>query len=48
MGALLALIVALSTPCATEDSQNCTWDAAHRGNGLGSSFVTFDGYTIRF
>jgi hypothetical protein len=30
-------------PCVTEDSANCYWDAASRGNGLGQSFVDVDG-----
>lgn len=30
-------------PCLTEDSSNCYWDADHRGNGLGTSFVDIDG-----
>jgi hypothetical protein len=31
--------------CATEDSDNCFWDAAVRGNGEGTSFVTLNGVT---
>jgi hypothetical protein len=30
-------------PCAEEDSTNCYWDAASRGNGVGRSFVDIDG-----
>lgn len=30
-------------PCAREDSQNCYWDAARMGNGLGRSFVNLGG-----
>lgn len=30
-------------PCATEDSDNCFWDAQERGNRLGRSFVTVNG-----
>lgn len=30
-------------PCATEDSDNCWWDAARDGNGEGRSFVVIDG-----
>lgn len=30
-------------PCATEDSDNCWWDAARDGNGTGRSFVVIDG-----
>lgn len=41
--ATLALVLALTTPCATEDSQNCTWDSAENGNGVGTSFITVDG-----
>lgn len=33
-------------PCATEDSTNCYWDAAHQGNGLGQSFIDWDGTTM--
>jgi hypothetical protein len=32
-------------PCPTEDSENCYWDAAQRGNGIGTSFIRFDGVT---
>lgn len=31
------------TPCATEDSTNCYWDADLAGNGEGRSFVDIDG-----
>lgn len=30
-------------PCPTEDSDNCYWDAATRGNGQGTSFIVVDG-----
>ena len=30
-------------PCEYEDSADCYWDAANRGNGLGNSFVDIDG-----
>lgn len=30
-------------PCKHEDSANCYWDAAERGNGQGDSFVDIDG-----
>lgn len=33
------------TPCVTEDSDNCYWDAVLNGNGEGTSFVTIDGVT---
>lgn len=36
---ILALLIALSTPCELEDSTNCTWNASQQGNGTGSSFV---------
>lgn len=29
----------LLTPCVTEDSSGCFWDAGDRGNGEGVSFV---------
>lgn len=32
-------------PCAQEDSENCYWDAATRGNGVGDSFVNLAGVT---
>ncbi len=31
------------TPCATEDAENCYWDAATMGNGIGDSFVNIEG-----
>jgi hypothetical protein len=37
---LIAIILAMGNPCATEDSTNCYWDASQRGNGTGTSFVT--------
>lgn len=33
------------SPCSQEDSDNCYWDAAHRGNHQGTSFITLDGVT---
>jgi hypothetical protein len=36
------LLVSLSHPCEFEDSQNCYWNAAERGNGVGQSFVNVD------
>jgi len=33
------------TPCETEDSDNCYWDASTRGNGEGVSFITLNGVT---
>ena len=32
-------------PCAEEDSDNCVWDAAARGNRTGQSFVRLGGRT---
>lgn len=34
---------ALTTPCATEDSHNCFWDAANVGNGLGENYTDING-----
>ncbi|OKI54528.1 hypothetical protein [Micromonospora sp. CB01531] len=31
--------------CATEDSDNCYWDAASQGNGKGRNFITVNGQT---
>jgi hypothetical protein len=36
------LLVSLSHPCEFEDSQNCYWNAAERGNGVGQSFINVD------
>jgi hypothetical protein len=33
-------------PCATEDSDNCYWDAASMGNGEGLSFAVIEGEVI--
>lgn len=41
IGLFFSLLLALATPCQTEDSINCYWDAAHHGNGLGHSLVNF-------
>lgn len=32
-------------PCATEDSNNCYWQADQAGNQIGASFVVIDGVT---
>lgn len=32
--------------CEAEDSTNCYWDAAGRGNGQGRSFVNLDGKVL--
>lgn len=37
------LQVALTTPCPSEDSDNCYWRADLMGNGQGQSFVTVGG-----
>ncbi|MCI2958234.1 hypothetical protein MN032_11045 [Agromyces atrinae] len=45
----IALAVhAFSTPCETEDSDNCYWDARVFGNELGESFVTIRGESYYF
>lgn len=31
------------TPCPTEDSVNCYWDASLRGNKIGQSFINING-----
>lgn len=36
------------TPCKYEDSRNCLWDARHRGNGIGRSFINIRGRVIYF
>lgn len=38
----------LSTPCATEDSLGCFWDADVQGNGQGSSFVVDTDGTVYY
>jgi hypothetical protein len=32
-------------PCATEDSEDCVWDAATQGDGSGLSFIRWHGQT---
>lgn len=44
----LALILALTTPCQYEDSNNCYWDAQSNGNGQGSSFITINDHVYYF
>lgn len=44
--ALLSILVLIpisiaQLPCPTEDSVNCSWDAAKQGNGGGQSFTSF-------
>jgi hypothetical protein len=47
MSALVMILALFLPPCAAEDSHNCYWDAQHRGNGLGTSFVDLGGVTFR-
>ena len=47
MSLLIALAVALSTPCPAEDSTDCYWNAQTRGNGHGHSFIVFGDVVIR-
>lgn len=44
---LAAILPSVPTipPCQTEDSTGCYWDAGHRGNGQGQSFVTLSDNT---
>ena len=44
--ALAVAAFAWFTPCATEDSSNCYWNAAERGNGTGASFLDIGGAII--
>lgn len=40
---MLLIILALLFPaCASEDSNNCLWDASTQGNGEGSSFLVIN------
>jgi hypothetical protein len=43
LAAVLALalgaLVPVLTPCPTEDSTMCRWDATAHGNGAGDSFI---------
>jgi hypothetical protein len=41
--ALVASASPYVTPCATEDSINCTWHAPTQGNGQGASFTDING-----
>jgi hypothetical protein len=42
IGATIGTAVGIySTPCATEDSTNCRWDAETMGNGTGRSFIAY-------
>ena len=48
MSLLLALLVALLPPCATDDGSGslCGWDASAQGNGTGSDFVVIGSLII--
>ena len=35
-----------TTPCVTEDSRDCYWDATIRGNGEGRSFWDIGGEVV--
>lgn len=48
MNFLFALAMTLLPPCAQEDSNNCYWDAAHMGNGVGRSYITLNDRPIFF
>ena len=37
---ILTVLMAILPACATEDSDNCQWNAAIQGNGIGTSFYT--------
>ena len=45
--AMIVVVIAINTvgPCDNEDGTSqypiCYWDAAHRGNGNGKSFIMF-------
>lgn len=43
---LPSVLSAVLPACVTEDSASCYWDAAHRGNGLGRSFVALTDGTV--
>jgi len=43
MDMILALVLAISSPCPNDDSgSDCYWNAATRGNGVGHSFIVLD------
>lgn len=44
---ILALLTAILPPCATEDANNCSWNASTQGNGQGSSFVVLNGTVLQ-
>lgn len=39
----IRVVATVLRPCPQEDSRNCYWDAGHRGNGIGHSFVDLNG-----
>ena len=39
---VIALLLVLLPPCATEDSTLCYWDADTMGNGEGHSYIALD------
>ena len=43
LGSVADGAAAVLSPCATEDSDNCYWDADMQGNGLGRSFTVING-----
>jgi len=45
-GILFSILLSILPPCATEDSSNCAWNAADRGNGYGRSFIDIGGALI--
>ena len=48
LSALFCIPMVEHTPCATEDSTWCHWDAETQGNGQGTSFTTYwEGFTVR-
>lgn len=45
---VIALMIAVSTPCASEDSAqaSCYWDSANRGNGYGVTYLMIDDHYV--
>lgn len=39
---LISMLFTVTPPCASEDANNCHWDASVQGNGTGNSFVVID------
>ena len=39
---LLAILIYFMPACASEDANNCYWDASTQGNGEGSSFLVIN------